>query len=285
MLKFTTPSLFEFLADKKISQSTQTVDELRVSPFMPIDKISKRSVTYKKFIENKNVITKITSYGKVSYRNRLLTRKHKELFDCIMAYHKKSKVLADKGEVILYFSLHDILKRLRLTWNQENFNDVKERLKEIRDVVIERKLNSGKIVSYNIFTYMAYSERENLYGVILSAPFTSYFMQCISVNYDKRLPELLSIKGEGSALAKSIIDFFISHKADENQKTRIGLMQLLDILNFPCDTTRQITSAKSIIKRYSEDLKKFGITYNKKTKMFEYSGTEDICFIPPVKNT
>ena len=68
-------SLFD--TKQKINESTSTLMDLRVSPFMPVDKISHNSALAKKFVANKNILKRETAFGTVEIRNRLLTQYHK----------------------------------------------------------------------------------------------------------------------------------------------------------------------------------------------------------------
>ena len=60
------------------------------------------------------------------------------------------------------------------------------------------------------------------------------------------------------------------------------LAKLLETINYPCETPRQVTSAKQYLKEYEEELAKFNIKYYSGSQLFEYSGTTDIRFIPPL---
>ena len=73
-------SLFD--TKQKINESTSTLMDLRVSPFMPVDKISHNSALAKEFVANKNILKRETAFGTVEIRNRLLTQYHKMIF-CI----------------------------------------------------------------------------------------------------------------------------------------------------------------------------------------------------------
>ena len=61
------------------------------------------------------------------------------------------------------------------------------------------------------------------------------------------------------------------------------LMQLLETINNPSETPRQISSAKQYLKDYEDELAKFNIKYYSGSQLFEYSGTTDIRFIPPLE--
>ena len=92
-----------------------------------------------------------------------------------------------------------------------------------------------------------------------------------------------AIRGKGSAFIRSIIEFFITHDASADNIQRMKLMQLLETINYPCQTPRQVTSAKQYLKEYEKELAKFNIKYYSGSQLFEYTGTTDIRFIPPLE--
>ncbi len=102
-------SLFD--TKQKINESTSTLMDLRVSPFMPVDKISHNSALAKEFVANKNILKRETAFGTVEIRNRLLTQYHKMILDCIMIHNTRSVVY--KGTIAIYFSIYEIAQKLR----------------------------------------------------------------------------------------------------------------------------------------------------------------------------
>ena len=73
--------------------------DLRVSPFMPVDKISHNSALAREFVANKNILKRETAFGTVEIRNRLLTQYHKMILDCIMVHNIRSVVY--KGTIAI----------------------------------------------------------------------------------------------------------------------------------------------------------------------------------------
>ena len=106
-------SLFD--TKQKIYESTSTLMDLRVSPFMPVDKISHNSALAKEFVANKNILKRETAFGTVEIRNRLLTQYHKMILDCIMIHNTRSVVY--KGTIAIYFSIYEISQKLGLEWS------------------------------------------------------------------------------------------------------------------------------------------------------------------------
>ena len=273
-------SLFD--TKQKIYESTSTLMDLRVSPFMPVDKISHNSALAKEFVANKNILKRETAFGTVEIRNRLLTQYHKMILDCIMIHNTRSVVY--KGTIAIYFSIYEIAQKLGLEWSGKTQKNIQEAIEYIKDVVIVRTDSSGSGIasSYNIIQEMKYSSKEQSYVIVLSSLYAEYFNKTMSINYNKRFDELISIRGKGSAFIRSIIEFFITHDASAENIQRMKLIQLLETINYPCETPRQVTSAKQYLKEYEDELAKFNIKYYTGSQLFEYSGTTDIRFIPPL---
>ena len=273
-------SLFD--TKQKINESTATLMDLRVSPFMPVDKISHNSALAKEFVANKNILKRETAFGTVEIRNRLLTQYHKMILDCIMIHNTRSVVY--KGTIAIYFSIYEIAQKLGLEWSGKTQKNIQEAIEYIKDVVIVRTDASGSGIasSYNIIQEMKYSSKEQSYVIVLSSLYAEYFNKTMSINYNKRFDELISIRGKGSAFIRSIIEFFITHDASAENIQRMKLIQLLETINYPCETPRQISSAKQYLKDYEDELAKFNIKYYSGSQLFEYSGTTDIRFIPPL---
>ena len=274
-------SLFD--TKQKIYESTSTLMDLRVSPFMPVDKISHNSALAKEFVANKNILKRETAFGTVEIRNRLLTQYHKMILDCIMIHNTRSVVY--KGTIAIYFSIYEISQKLGLEWSGKTQKNIQEAIEYIKDVVIVRSDNNGSGISssYNIIQEMKYSSKEQSYVIVLSSLYAEYFNKTMSINYNKRFDELINIRGKGSAFIRSIIEFFITHDASADNIQRIKLMQLLETINYPSETPRQISSAKQYLKDYEDELAKFNIKYYSGSQLFEYSGTTDIRFIPPLE--
>lgn len=272
-----------FDTKQKINESTSTLMDLRVSPFMPVDKISHNSALAREFVANKNILKRETAFGTVEIRNRLLTQYHKMILDCIMVHNVRSVVY--KGTIAIYFSIYEIAQQLGLEWNGKTQKNIQEAIEYIKDVVIVRTDadNPSITSSYNIIQEMKYSSKEQAYVIVLSSQYAEYFNKTISINYNKRFDELIGIRGKGSAFIRSIIEFFITHDASADNIQRMKLMQLLETINYPCQTPRQVTSAKQYLKEYEKELAKFNIKYYTGSQLFEYTGTTDIRFIPPLE--
>jgi len=200
---------------------------------------------------------------------------------------RKQAIICDVFEFFRldYFSIYEIAQQLGLEWNGKTQKNIQEAIEYIKDVVIVRTDadNPSITSSYNIIQEMKYSSKEQAYVIVLSSQYAEYFNKTISINYNKRFDELIGIRGKGSAFIRSIIEFFITHDASADNIQRMKLMQLLETINYPCQTPRQVTSAKQYLKEYEKELAKFNIKYYTGSQLFEYTGTSDIRFIPPLE--
>ena len=166
-------SLFD--TKQKLYESTSTLMDLRVSPFMPVDKISHNSALAKEFVANKNILKRETAFGTVEIRNRLLTQYHKMILDCIMIHNTRSVVY--KGTIAIYFSIYEISQKLGLEWSGKTQKNIQEAIEYIKDVVIVRSDNNGSGISssYNIIQEMKYSSKEQSYVIVLSSLYCFLF--------------------------------------------------------------------------------------------------------------
>ncbi len=265
----------------KIENSTNLLEDMRVSPFLPLTKISEKSNTYKKFIENKNILERQTPWGKILIRNRLLTQVHKDILHAIYALstkHKTKKVDNEK-RITMTFNRYELLKKLGMNHSGASYKRLDTWIKEIKDCVIERTTqDNNKSISYNIIDDLLKSDEE--YGIVLSKNYSNRFLSEMTLSITERIDEILAIKGEGSGIIKSIIDHFLTHTVDENNPMHIGLEKIAITINYPIDSIKQISVIKKILDTYSNDLGKFGITFDEKTKCFTYIGAKDIKMFP-----
>ncbi len=273
---------------KKLCSSMYPLQLMRTCPFLPINKVSFTSKLYKEFTKNKNVLIRNTDYGTIETRNRLLTQRHKMLLDLIMAscleVGRDARFAKDKDDhatASISFSLYKIAKRLGLKWGRTTRNHLIESLKEIADTFMIVKTKDNKEgISFHIIDSIGWNKDDSC-KIILSSAYKNYFYLNLAVNYDKRFDELMNIKGKGSALILSIIDFFMTHKIAIEEVTimRIGFMKLMKTVGYPTENIRMQRRALEYIAKYKTDLTCFGITYIRENRTFEYRGTNDVKFI------
>lgn len=265
---------------EKIEQSMQTLHDLRISPFLPVAKINKNSKFYKEFVANNNILERETSWGKIQIRNRLLTQYHCDILSGIMAIKDKEIFSLKNEDISVFFSLYQLAKQMGLKWGERNKENLIEGILEIRDLVIARWNNKGDLLgTYNIIKNAKYSNKLDMFGIIFTKEYINFFINQITIDYPETYKKIREIKGRGEGLIKAIINFFIT----QNKNQRIELIKLLNTINYPANTERQIRNAKEILNKNIETLKKFNITYDKKTKIFTYTEKlQDIKFLPPI---
>ena len=88
-------------------------------------------------------------------------------------------------------------QKLGLEWSGKTQKNIQEAIEYIKDVVIVRTDSSGSGItsSYNIIQEMKYSSKEQSYVIVLSSLYAEYFNKTMSINYNKRFDELISIRG------------------------------------------------------------------------------------------
>jgi len=271
-------SLFGFANNQqkeKFDNSMQLVDEMRVSPFFPLEKISHNSKLAKDFKTNGNRHIRQTSWGTVEIRNRLLTQNHLEIFSAIMAHKKESKELKS-GRVAIYFSMFEISQVLDLKWGGKTSKELEQRVQEIADTRVLRTI-SGNKDDYRIIENVAFSEKHEMWGIVLSEEYSELFKRGVTIGYKKRLEEIIAIEGKGAGLIKAVINFFITH--DSTKQHRITLLQLLDTIAYPTEK-RQLRTAIETLNKSKNILSNFNIIFYNKDKILEYNGAEHIKFLP-----
>jgi len=271
-------SLFENV-ESKIKYSTSSVEELRVPIYAPVKQLPPQSTAAKSFKKNNNVRILETKWGQVEIRNRLLTQTHKDIMDLIFTYKRNIRRLND-GSIALYFSQSEISKYYNLNENSvdsksKNLKWFRQKLDEIADCRIQYKDTKGNEMDFRIVLKKAFSEKENLYGIILDPNYVEFYEKGLSVNYSSKISDLLSIQ---SPLVKSIIRFFFTHKA-----INMSLNKLLHTVGFPLPAsirTMQIT--KKTLRENINNFNNFNILYDAKKEIFYYKGTDDIFINGPI---
>ena len=95
-------SLFD--TKQKIYESTSTLMDLRVSPFMPVDKISHNSALAKEFVANKNILKKTQSKLDIINRYKIALLK-------ILNESKDDKELQRSNKIEFLKRVNDELSR------------------------------------------------------------------------------------------------------------------------------------------------------------------------------
>jgi len=265
---------------EKIENSMQTILELRVSPFLPVSKINKNSQIYQQFVENNNVLERETAWGKIQIRNRLLTQYHLDVFNALMSLKNKEIFVLKNNDIAIFFNLHQLAKKMGITWGKKTKENLIDTFLEMRDVVIVRWDNNNNLIgTYNIIKDAKFSRKLEKFGVVISKEYIDFFNAQITINFSDVFEKIRQIKGRGEGLIKAIINFFITQKT----KQRITLLQLLNTIAYPTSSERQIREAKKILNTNVELLKQFNVHYNKNTQILEYTQIDTIKFLPPVE--
>jgi hypothetical protein len=192
----------------KYNNANQSIQDLRISPFLPLEKIMPNSLIMKNFIKNKQKFIRETPYGYIEIRNKLLTQKHLEVLN-IINYTADKKEFKD-NRINIEMSIYKIAKELNLNWGRKTRQQIIDYIEDINDVVIYRKTNR-KLESYKILDKIIYNEDIKKWHITYSTDYTKILKNKIFVNYTSILKKIMSVKGKGSGIIKSTINFFITH--------------------------------------------------------------------------
>lgn len=290
---YATKSLFGFESEEdreKFEVSMATTTDLRVSAFLPISHIRRGSKIDKMFREGvdgvSNVLYRDTPWGSIEIRNRLLAQDDALVLLALMSSKKNMNI----GEIhpdfpnepVFTCSLRNIAETLGDGTGGSSLEKIKESIKKMTDTLIIRKQNN-KEESYRIihkFIFNTDNKNNKVFSVVLDKDFYKTFKNNVTINLSERLKELSSINGEGNGYIKSIVQHFLSHKADEEKPQNASLETVFLAVGIMDYEKRKATAA---IKKNIETLKSFGITYidkGIKQRSLVYKGTSGLVFIP-----
>ena len=272
MDKFIQTTTEDYLIDK-FNKTTQSIQDLRVSPFLPLEKVMPNSSIMKEFIKNKQKLIRETPYGYLEIRNRLLTQKHLEILNVISYSSENIEVINNK--IHLEVSIYKIAQELKLAWGIKTKQQIIDYIKDINDVVIYRK-NGKKTESYKILDKVIYNEDTKKWNITYSIDYTKVLKNKIFINYDEVFKNIVNINGRGSGILKSVINFFITHNLAENKKMQISLDKLFETIGIQ---KTQYAKAKMFIKDNSELLSSYNISLNSTEKNLVFTGLKYINFM------
>lgn len=274
------PTLFDIVS--KIEHTNATVSELRVPIFSPLIKVSHNSIIATNFRKNRNIRTVSTSWGESTTRGRvLLGQLHRDLLDCIYLNATRYDK-TEHGSMRIYFCQRQVLISYFGTEasGKNNHKWLRIKLEEIRDTAIAFKNTQGDSFDFNIIKHLDFHAKRGMFCIELDERYVQFYAQDLSVNYQKLLPSILSIK---NSVIKTIVRFLLSHS-----NIKISLEKTLLTIGYPFDDISKVNQRvlKKELLEYKELLKKeFTIIYDDDFKMFEYVQHSDIAFISSQPNT
>ncbi len=169
--------------DKKFAFSHAGVNELRTGIFAPFLKVSGNSSIYNEFKKNGFKREIITSWGKATIKNKILTQIHRDIIDTLFIKNIKIEQIIDtQGEYTfyIYFKRSDILKHLDK--KKENTNWLDKMLEDIKNALITIE-NEKFVSSFNIINEINYSKDYDSFRIELSKSYSKYFIQDLTINY------------------------------------------------------------------------------------------------------
>ena len=265
---------------EKLEKSTNLLDNMRVSPFLPIMKIDKKAKWFLKWEQDEYKLRRNTAWGYIEIRNRLLTQKHKEVLNAIFCIGSENKSKRIKNNrLVIFFTIYELLSKLNLSFHGKNYKFIENIITEIKDTNIIRNATNLKDM-YSIIEYVGIikDDEYEAYGIRFSEEYTKRFTEDMTIDISKKFNALLSITGEGAGLIKAIIDHFVSHKASIERPVRNNLDNILIIINYIQEINK--LKIKSILKKYKDTLEEYGIEFLAKEELFVYSGNIDIKQFP-----
>lgn len=265
---------------EKLEKSTNLLDNMRVSPFLPIMKIDKKAKWFLKWEQDEYKLRRNTAWGYIEIRNRLLTQKHKEVLNAIFCIGSENKSKRIKNNrLVIFFTIYELLSKLNLSFHGKNYKFIENIITEIKDTNIIRNATNLKDM-YSIIEYVGIikDDEYEAYGIRFSEEYTKRFTEDMTIDISKKFNALLSITGEGAGLIKAIIDHFVSHKASIERPARNNLDNILIIINYIQEINK--LKIKSILKKYKDTLQEYGIEFLAKEELFVYSGNIDIKQFP-----
>lgn len=278
---------------EKLEKSTNLLDNMRVSPFLPIIKIDKKAPWFLKWEQDEYKLRRNTAWGYIEIRNRLLTQKHKEVLNAIFCIGSENKSKRIKNNrLVIFFTIYELLAKLNLSSHGKNYKSIENIITEIKDTNIIRSatnlIKDTNIIRsatnlkdmYSIIEYVGIikDDEYEAYGIRFSEEYTKRFTEDMTIDISKKFNALLSIKGEGAGLIKAIIDHFVSHKASIERPVRYNLDNILIIINYVQEINK--LKIKSTLKKYKDSLLEYGIEFFAKEELFVYSGNIDIKQFP-----
>ena len=280
---------FDFVdIQNKFNRSITTTDEVRTSIYAPVSKVSANSSLYKNFIKNdrkREISCNFSDISAIEISGELLTQTHKDIVDAILATNERVMVNKE-GDFVAHISVYKVLQYISNSTN--NYKWIDDKINEIKRSVITLKPKNGNKkdrIAFNIFDTLYYDDDKKMYGVILNKRFVKWFIGSLTMDYRKHLKDIATLNGKGNGFIKAIIRFFLSQDMNsrDGKAYIISFDKLLEKVDQPRENDRQLKSALGYINSFKNDLEKYCIEYNKKSKTFYYHGAENLYFTGPLQ--
>lgn len=273
---------------EKFNDSTSTVDELRHAVFAPINNFTHNSKTAIELKEKKK-ITRKTNWGEITIENKLLSQKHKDLFDCIITYAQQVNLEDGTNTIAYTFTGNEMLKKYYGENSKtRNLAGLDKLLTDMMGSVISIKANNGDKAKFQLFSFAGYKDDIGSYLVKINSDYVKFFANSLTINYSENLPDIIKIK---EPIIKAIIRLALTQKETLTMKIfdpsqPVGKTGILEAIGFPIEVESQKKKAFKALKDNVDLLKQFGVYYNpSEQKNIRYKKKLDIRFIPPTAHT
>lgn len=262
---------------QKIFGTSSMEKEIESQFYVPVNKISKRSVTYQNFVANGNKRIIDTDYGTIEIRNRLLTERHKEIVNSIIK-NSQLQVMPD-GNLCAMFQFSNVMTELKMG---NNSAQLKEDIKQIVDAVFVIKFGN-KEKSMHIFTKLYTDNDSGLQVVVLDRDYVLMYKHNFSTSYKKLQEKISEIPYPA---LKTIVHYLIVKNAKDTEDENIFyLNDVLERIGYPVESPSSLKEVKKNLKLYAAELKKhFNVDYNIDTKVFTTTKHESVKVIEPLED-
>lgn len=280
-------SLFEEFEEykNKFSDSTATVDELRLAIFAPVQSFSHNSKTAQELKTKKKIVRK-TNWGQMTVEGTLLSQKHRDILDCVLTYGQQTDLKDGTNTIAYAFSGYKMLKKYYgEDTKTQNTDAIHKLLKDMAKSLITIESESlGKKVSFQIFSFVGYDKNIGAFIVKFNNDYVKFFANSLTINYKEELDDIIKME----PIIKAIIRLALTQKSSLTMKVydpdaQEGKTGILEAIGFPIEAPSQKKQAYKVLKDNAELLKSYGVYYNPNDKStIRYKKKLDIRFVPPI---
>lgn len=263
---------------KKFKETSITETEALFNYYMPVEKISGNSITYKNFKKSRNKRVVDTQYGRIEYRNRLLCEYHQRVVTAII--HFGEIKMLENGSLASIFRERDIMDALG--FGDGNYAAFREVVKVISDAqyYITTNATKGGTITRRVSIFKEHILHENsnskMQGVVFDAEYTRMHKSDFSLSLYKIFKKMACIP---YPTMQSILIYLMFRNKDL-QDREYKLDEVLTNISFPTDSPTSIKTVKANLKQFKAVLKSdYGVEYCDKRHIFTCGEIKGVKYI------